>query len=233
LQVVALQEACQPFECTLDIFQAAGIAGTDEARTAGAKGITRDHRETFFMQQALAERIGAHTEMVHTREGVECAAWLEAGQPQGIKAIHQGTSALIVSRVHVCNVGFAVLEGLHRRDLADGRRGHNQVLMQLGHCADDWLWPSRVADAPARHRIGLADAAEHHRALSHPRQGREVDMLHAVYKALVNLVGNHQQVMLFGYFGNLLDVRFGQHRARRVIRVANQDGLRAGRDVCL
>ena len=106
--------------------------------------------------------------------------------------------------------------------------------MDLRHGADEGLVAERVADAPARHRVGLGEAVEEDRALLHAGQGREADvLLAAVRQVAVDLIGDDDEVVLLGKGRDGQEVLARHDGARRVVRVADEQRLRLGRHVLL
>jgi len=114
--------------------------------------------------------------------------------------------------------------------LGDGRRAHDRILVDLAHGRQQVFGRGSPAQPPAGHGVRLAHPAQDDGALLHPRQGGEVDMLHAVDQPVVDLVGDDQQVMPGGDGRDLLQPGAGHHRAGRVVGVADQDGPGAGGD---
>ncbi len=55
-------------------------------------------------------------------------------------------------------------------------------------------------------------------------------MLDAVNKPVVNLVGNHEQVVFFCEFGNLQRVFTRKHRTGRIVRITDKDRFRVRRN---
>ena len=93
--------------------------------------------------------------------------------------------------------GDLVVVGLRQREADDGgfhqRRGgaHGEKVVHLARAVDDLGRADHIAQAPARHGIGLGKRAAAQRATGHARQAREVDVLMGrVDNVLVDLVGD-------------------------------------------
>ncbi len=155
----------------------------------------------LFDQQPLTKLMFVHTGGLDAGEGVERALRLEALQPDLIQPFVDQPAAAVVALDHLLHILLArrVGERCQRRFLAHGWRRHDQVLVNLAHGADQVGGANGITDAPAGHGVILAHTAEVNRAFGHARQRREHDvMMTGVDQAVVNFVGNDDQVVLFG-----------------------------------
>ena len=86
------------------------------------------------------------------------------------------------------------------------------------HLRDDLLGAERVADAPACHRVGFADAVYYQHAVPDPGSGVEdIDMFcRRVGESLVYLVEDDPEVLFFRDLGDHLHRLFGIDGPRRV-----------------
>ena len=70
-----------------------------------------------------------------------------------------------------------------------------EIFLALHHAVDDPGGTGRVADAPARHGIGLGEAVDDDSTLLHALQSRNgAAGLSGIEEGVVHLVGNHQEL---------------------------------------
>ena len=86
-----------------------------------------------------------------------------------------------------------------------------------------------IPQPPPSHRIGLGESVEDNRPLDHARPGCDRDMLAFVNNLAVNLVREHNQVMLDGQFCDPGNVLFRQHATGRIARTVDDQQFRPGR----
>ena len=84
------------------------------------------------------------------------------------------------------------------------------------------------ADAPAGDAEGLRGAADRDRAIGHPRQRRDRNVLALIVDVLVDLVGHGKRVMALAQLGDRLELGPRQDAAGRIIGRADDDGARLG-----
>ena len=103
-------------------------------------------------------------------------------------------------------------------DKAGGAGG--VVLVELVHGRDVLLRSGHIAQPPAVHGIGLGHAVHGEGALLHAGEGGDAHMLTpVVHQPLVDLVGNHHQVVLLDDGGQLLEHILLPARRRWVVGV--------------
>ena len=155
-------------------------------------------------EEPLGEGLLVETGRIpHIREAVEGAARLEAVQAHLVESPGHQDAPPVVFREHLLDEGLAGADGLHGGVLGRGGGAHDPVLVHLGDAGHDLRRRRDVADAPARHRVGLAEAADQHRPLAHPIEGAEGDVLvAAIDEAVVDLVGDDHEVVTLGDRGD-------------------------------
>ena len=201
---------------------------------AGAEGRARYQRDVFGLEQFFGELVGGVARARDVREDVERALRLEARQAHLREAVVDQVAAAVVLGDHLFHVLLTVAQRLDGGNLGRDRRAEHRVLVNLRHSADERLVAERVADAPARHRVGLREAVEEDRALLHAGQRGEADvLLAAVREVAVDLVGDDDEVVLLGEGGDSEEVLARHDGARRVVRVADEQHLRFRRHVLL
>ena len=123
------------------------------------------------------------------------------------------------------------LDGGHlRRD----RRAEHRVLVNLRHGRDERGRAERIADAPARHGVRFREAVEEQRALLHARERRERDVrLAAVREVAVNFIRDDDEVVLLRKLRDGEEILARHDRARRVVRVADEQHFRLFRQMLL
>ncbi len=115
---------------------------------------------------------------------------------------------------------------------ADRVRPGGALRLELDHRLDQRRRPGAVADAPARHRVGLGNAVHRQRAVlevgRHLGHGGELDV--AIDQVLVDVVGQHPDVgMAPQHLGQCLELGTRVGRPARVVRrVQHQPARLAG-----
>src|SRR5258706_503342 len=84
-----------------------------------------------------------------------------------------------------------------------------------------------VADAPARHRVGLRKPVHQHGALAHAWDLNHAGVHAAVDETAVNFVGEHEQIVALCDLSDLRELGALDYGAGRIVRVAQQDELAA------
>ena len=182
------------------------------------------------MQQAQGEFLRSQAGRGDLREGVEGAARQLTLQAHLVEGMDDEIAAQPVLLAHLQSVGFAVLNGFERRFLADDARAEHRVLVDLHHRLDDLRRPAGVADAEAGHGIGLGKTVQKNRALQHPGQGGDADVLPLEGEFGIDLVSDHQQIVAPHDGGDLLQVGVGHGAAGRVGREIQHQRLAPGSD---
>ena len=93
----------------------------------------------------------------------------------------------------------------------------------IGRCA-------QIADTKPRHRVGFRETVQHNRAFLHAGKRREAGVRPFVGEIAINFIGNDDEIMFLDKFGNLRQLVFRHHRARRIVRITDQKHFRLRRD---
>ena len=209
----------------------AGICDTDEAFAAFAKGAARNADDLLLVEQAVAELDAAQAEAADVGKDVERAVRAVAADAVDPgKAVKQDAAAALKGLAQLF-AEFRMVERNGRRVLA-GRIGAGvEVLLALGHAVDDLRWGRDKADAPAGHGIGLREAVDDDRPLFHARERCDAGrLLSGVEQGVVDIIRDHQQIVLHGQLGNLCH-RFARHDgAGGVVRRVDHQRLGVRRD---
>ena len=197
----------------------------------GAEGRTRDDGDFFFLDQFFTKFGRRHTRAADIREDVESPFRFKDGQSHIAQAFIDDFAAAVVFLAHGFDVIITFLEG---RDAADlGRRigTHDGVLMELQNRRQAFPRGTDIAQAHTGHGIGLGKAVEDDRPFAHARQfGKGCEFGIAVHEFTIDFIGQDDEVVFFGKFGNGHQF-FGRHdRPCRVVGIADDDGLGLGRD---
>ena len=209
----------------------AGICDTDEAFAAFAKGAARDADDFLLVEQAVAELDAAQAEAADVGKDVERAVRAVAADAVDLgEAVEQDAAAALKDLTQL----FAELRMVERngRRVLAGRIGAGvEVLLALGHAVDDLRRGRDKADAPAGHGIGLREAVDNDRALLHAREGRNAGgFFPSVEQCVVDVVGDHQQIVLDGQLRDLRH-RLARHDgAGGVVRSVDHQRLGVRRD---
>ena len=199
------------------------------ALAAGTEGGARDQGDVLGLEEFFSELVGGVARARDVGEDVEGALRLEARQAHLREAVVDQVAAAVVLSDHLLHVLLAVAQRLDGRNLGRDRRAEHRVLVDLRHGADEGLVAERIADAPARHRVGLREAVEENRALLHAGQGGEADvLLAAVRQVAVDLVGDDDEVVLLGKGRDGQEILARHDGACRVVRIADEQRLRPG-----
>ena len=201
---------------------------------AFAEGAARDEGDVLLDEQVFGKffiRIAARRDV---REDVEGAFRLEARETEFLETVVDEATAAVVFGDHLFHVLFAAAQSFDGGNLRRDGGAEHRVLMDLRHGGDEVGVAERIADAPARHGVGLGEAVQENRALLHAGQRGKRRVLHAaVGEVAVDFIGDDDEVVLFSEGGDLLKVVLRHDGARRVVRVADQKRLRALRHVRL
>ncbi len=197
-------------------------------RTEGASGHDRD---VLFLEEPAGERLRVQPRRGDLREGVERAERFECVEAHRVEAVHDEAPAPVVFGPHALDLGLAIDEGHERGVLGDGRRRHDPVLVDLHDPLEDPCGRRQPADPPAGHRVGLREAAHENRPIAHAGDRRERPVpVRPVGEAVVDLVAVDEEVVTLGDRRELVLDLACQDRAGRVAGVAEEQGLRPGRD---
>ena len=116
-----------------------------------------------------------------------------------------------------------VVERQGHRRLQRRPRGEGEPLLGGQDRAHELGRAGRPADLPPGERVRLAGARQGQRPLRHPGQGRDRHVLGAVEgQVLVDLVGDHDEVVLDRHVGHRLQLLPAEHRPGRVVRAVEQ-----------
>ena len=209
----------------------AGICDTDEAFAAFAKGAARNADDLLLIKQAVAELDAAQAEAADVGKDIERAVRAVAADAVDFgKAVKQDRAAALKGLAQLF-AEFRVVERDGRRVLAGRICAGIEVLLALGHTVDDLRRGRDKADAPAGHGIGLRETVDDDGALLHAREGRNAGCFFSgVKQCVVDVVGDHQQVVLHRQLRDLCQ-RFARHdRAGGVVRGVDHQRLGVRRD---
>ena len=184
-----------------------------------AEARARHDGDLVLFQQPDGEFLLGEPGRADIRERVERAARHVAGEAGGVEASDYQVAAAMVLLAHPQHLGPAVAQRLERGVLGDDRRAQHGVLVHLHHGVDQRCRTAGIADAPAGHREGLRKAVEEDRPLRHARQARDARMRALEGELRVNLIGQHEQVLLAAERGDFLQLL---PRARAAGRIARQ-----------
>ncbi len=195
---VPVHEPVHAVQGLLELLVRGGIAGAHEPLAAGAERIARHDRHMLLLQELLAEELVVHAGGRDVREGIEGAARLEGLEAKPVQSIHQQPAAAVVLREHFLHIALADRQRLDGGILRGRGRGHDRVLVDAHHALNDIRRTGRIPNAPAGHGVVFREAAQQDRALPDAlRQRRHAHMREAIHQAVVDLVRDDQQVMLF------------------------------------
>src|SRR5204862_7425020 len=93
-------KALHPVERLFDVGERCGVGGPHMTRARFAEGRAWHDGYLFFHEQALGELLVGEAGRLDGREGVECAARLEAVEAQAVEAIYYGAAAAVVLLAH-------------------------------------------------------------------------------------------------------------------------------------
>ena len=197
------------------------------AFAAGAKGAARHECYVLAHQELFGEFFRSIAGAADAREDIEGAFRLEAFEPELREAVINEAAALVVFRDHFLHVFFAMTQGFDCGNLCRNRCAEHGVLMDLGHGSDDDRIGQGIADAPARHGIGLGKAIQQDRTVLHMRQGGEAYMLFtAIGEVTVDFIRNHDEIVLFCKVSNLHQVFTRHDGTCRIVRIADEQSPR-------
>ena len=151
--------------------------------------------------------------------------------PRSLNPRHMSWRAAVVLLAHRDDVLLAGADGFERGVLGDGRGGHHRVLVNLEHAAEEVGGRGGPGDAPAGHGVRLGETAQGDRALLHAGQRGDRGVLEAaVDEAVVDLVGDHDQIVAAGDVGEGFQRRALEHRAGGVRGIGDQQRFGLGGD---
>ena len=108
--------------------------------------------------------------------------------------------------------------------LEGGTGGVGEPVLRTLHGRDQVRGPGGPADLPAGEGEGLARAGDRHRPVEHARQGGDRDVGVAVEgQVLVDLVGDHDEVVATGDVRDGGELALVEHASGRVVRAVQQD----------
>ncbi len=209
----------------------AGICDTDEAFAAFAKGAARDADDLLLVEQAVAELDAAQAEAADVGKHVERAVRAVAADAVDLgKPVEQDAAAAFKDLAQFF-AQLRMVERDGRRVLAGSVGAGVEVLLAFGHAVDDLRRGRDKADAPAGHGIGLREAVDNDRALLHAwERGNAGRLFSGVKQCVVDVVGDHQQVVLHGQLRDLRH-RLARHNgAGGVVRGVDHQRLGVRRD---
>ena len=189
----------------------------------------RDHAAAFGERPAerepvaLAERADVDGEEVGARRREHREA--RVGEP-GVQAV------ALVAHVVVERAEVVVVETEADRDrVLERRRVHvGEELLDRAHRGDQLGGPAHPADLPPGERERLAARRDRERALAHPGQRRERDVLALEHEVLVDLVGHRDEVVLDAELRDHLELGAREHLAGRVVGRVQQQHAGTRRD---
>ena len=131
--------------------------------------------------------------------------------------------------VHAANVLHALLRPVERndgRDLDGLEHAVVQIALDLDEGAHDVLVPAAEAHAPAGHIVALGEAEEFHTHVLGPFRLEEARRPVAVeVQVRIGQVMDHDDIVLPGEIGDLLEEGKVHHRRRRVVREIDDEHL--------
>ena len=229
---MASHEAFDPVHGLDDLLVGRGVADPDVAGARGPERAPGHDPDALLGQQQLGERRLVQPGRIGDAwEAVEGALRLEGREPDLVEAIGDVAAASVVLGAHRLKMRLSAAKRLDRGKLGGRGGAHDPVLVDLRDAGHQLRRGGDPSDPPTGHRVALAEAAEQDRALAHRRQRAEGGVLVvAVHEPVVDLVAVHEQVVLLGDPRDRLELRPIEHGAGRVVRVAEEDRLRAWRD---
>ena len=127
--------------------------------------------------------------------------------------------------------GDRVVSPFERRErpaLQGGRCADAQGVLDLYGGFHEPGGRGKVAHPPSGHRVRLGEAVDGDGAIAHATERAEADMLPPTEdQLLVDLVGDDQEVALFGQLGDALQLRARRQSSGGVVRVRDDEQLRA------
>ena len=167
------------------------------------------------------------------QQDIERALGLEGGDQGnlGQAAVHE-VPPLFKGLAHFLHAGLVSVQGGQAGILGDGVGVAGGVALEGGHGGNDGPGPGRVAQPPAGHGVGLAEAADDDGLLKDPpAQSSDGDMLLAVVDELfVDLIADYVKLVMDRQVGQHFELVPAPDRAGGVVGGVQHQGLGAGRD---
>ncbi|MFM2177112.1 MAG: hypothetical protein RL015_1210 [Verrucomicrobiota bacterium] len=208
-----------------------GVAAANEAFSGFAKGIARDDGDALLFEKTEGELLAGEAGAADLGEDVEGSSGIEAVQAHAVQAADDDVSAHLVALAHFFIGAGAHFEGLDAGDLAHDGSAEHAVLVDLHHGLTQRGRGAGIAETPASHGEGFAEAVQEHGALSHAGVFDNAFVLASVVEQFaVDLVGEDKQIVLHGEGGDFFQL-LGRHDAAGGIRgEVQRDDLGLRRD---
>ena len=149
-----------------------------------------------------------------------------------VHAVHHVVAALLERLPHILHRLLGTGQGGRRGFLGDGTGGADAVAQIVADQLGDVGGGGHIADAPAGHGIGLGDTVDQQGALLDlGADGGQADKLLVVIdEVVIDLVGDHIQVILHTHLGDGLQLTAGVHHAGGVGGIVQDHALGFGGD---
>ena len=152
-------------------------------------------------------------------------------QPHAIEPGDDDITPLLVALTHLLIRRGAHLQGLNAGDLAHDRCAEHAILVHFHHRFTQRRGRAGIAETPASHGKGLAEAVQQNRAFPHSWILDDALVRAAIIKQLaVDLVSEDKQIMLHGERGDLLQLLWRHDATRRIGGEIQRDDLGLRRD---
>ena len=208
-----------------------GVAAADEAFAGFAKGIARDDGDALLFEKTEGEFLAGEAGAADLWEDVEGSTGIEAVQAHAVEAADDDVPPHLVALAHFFIGARAHLESFDAGDLAHDGSAEHAVLVDLHHGLTQRRRSTGIAETPAGHGEGFAEAVEEHGALSHAGVFDDALVLASVVKQLaVDLIGEDEQIVLHGKGGDLFQLLRGHDAAGGIRGEVQRDDLGLRRD---
>ncbi len=151
-------------------------------------------------------------------------------QAHVVECFDNKIAAQTVLFAHEQSVGFTILYRFNGRLLADDAGAEHRILVDAHHRVDDLLGAAGIADAEARHGIGLGKSVQKDRALLHFGQRSDADVFALECQLGIDFVGDNDEVMALNDVRNILQFRPAHRAAGGIGRKIQNHRLGFGRD---
>ena len=143
-----------------DLLERSCVAHAHKPRSARAERRTGHACDTLLLQKAQAEILVFDAGFRDVGKHIESTLGQNCLEPHPVERSHEKVAAALVLRPHSRDIAVAVVHGFDARRLAERRRAHDAVLVNLHHRADKRRRPAGVAETEARHGPALGKSVQ-------------------------------------------------------------------------
>ena len=219
-------EILEAIESLLDYVDAGRIAQADGAIVAESDA--GHDRDVGFAEKSIGEILRGQPELADVHQNVERALRFDRGD---VRDLRDAVIHVIAPHIElVAHVGERLLVALERGDralLREGARVRSAVALDRIDRLGDRFRRAHVAEPPARHRVGFAEAVDRDReVVGLLRERRDADVFRVVVnQLLVDLVGENVDVFLRCDLDDRFQFLAAVDRAGRIARAVHDHHL--------